>query len=482
MRSRRGGRPLAPGRRRAFPNPAGSGCGHQKSSWARTSPRTSVGAAGRWERVGLSGSSQQNDTRAFHRRPLPFDTVLSRPFIALFVCVFVATMGISMVSPLLPVYARDLGASGIWLGLGFAAFAPVQAIVGPFVGRWSDRVGRKPFIICGLLVYLVAAIGYLTAESFYQVIAFRAFSGLGTSMIFSVSQAYLGDMTPAGHEGRWFGVYATADIVGFATGPLLAGVMRDVIGFDSVFIAMAGMLAASTAIVFFWLPAKPPAPPERRHRTEPVVNVPFLRAIRHRLVWALLLQNFLVSVGSGAAFAFLSLRLEEDLGLRAWMIGLAFTVQDLSAGIGQPFFGWLADTRSRRLLVVAGMLCYAAIQMGLALAGTYAAVVVLLLGLGAASGLSGVASSAMRIVAGRRIGMGTMLGMNSMANGAGILFGALAGGLIVDLHGIPASFVFAGSVIGIGTLVFAFATRGVETREAPLPVDPRPDLATATGA
>jgi predicted MFS family arabinose efflux permease len=407
--------------------------------------------------------------------------VLSRPFIALFVCVFVATMGISMVSPLLPVYAEDLGANGIWLGLGFAAFAPVQAVVGPFVGRWSDRIGRKPFIIAGLLIYMTAAIGYLTADNFYQVIAFRAFSGLGTSAIFSVSQAYLGDMTPAGHEGRWFGVYATADIIGFATGPTLAGVMRDFVGFDSVFVAMAGMLAASAAIVLFWLPPRPPAPPERRHVSQQPVNVSFWTALRDRLVAALLLQNFLISVGSGAAFAFLSLRLEDDLGIRPFMIGLAFTVQDLAAGVGQPFFGWLADTKNRRVLVITGMLAYAAFQGTLALAESYLVVVLVLLALGVASAVSNVAAAAIRIVAGRRVGMGTMLGMNSMANGFGILVGSLIGGVIVDQWSIPASFVFAGIVIGTGTIVFALITRGVATREAPVAVDPRADIALAAG-
>lgn len=45
----------------------------------------------------------------------------SRPFVALYIAVFVATMGISMVSPLLPVFAEDRGATGIWLGLPFSA-------------------------------------------------------------------------------------------------------------------------------------------------------------------------------------------------------------------------------------------------------------------------------------------------------------------------------------------------------------------------
>jgi MFS family permease len=159
--------------------------------------------------------------------------VLSRSFIALYVSVFVATMGISMVSPLLPVYAKELGASGVWLGLTFSVFAIVQTIFGPFAGRLSDKYGRKPFIMAGLIIYMISALGYLTAQTFFQVIAFRAFSGLGTSLIFSVAQAYLGDLTPAGHEGRWSGAFATANVIGFGTGPLFAGVFRQLLGFHS---------------------------------------------------------------------------------------------------------------------------------------------------------------------------------------------------------------------------------------------------------
>ncbi|MGD9933661.1 MAG: MFS transporter, partial [Dehalococcoidia bacterium] len=128
--------------------------------------------------------------------------MLSRPFLVLYLCVFVATMGISMVSPLLPVYAKDLGANGIWLGLTFSSFAIVQAIAGPFIGRTSDRFARKPFIVAGLVVYLISALGYLTADNFYQVIGFRAFSGLGTSAIFSVARASVGGLARSGRVGR----------------------------------------------------------------------------------------------------------------------------------------------------------------------------------------------------------------------------------------------------------------------------------------
>lgn len=390
----------------------------------------------------------------------------SRPFIALYIAVFVATMGISMVSPLLPVYAKELGASGVWLGLTFSAFAVVQAGFGPFAGRLSDRYGRKPFIMLGLVIYMTAAIGYLTATTFYQVIAFRAFSGFGTSLVFSVARAYVGDMTPRGHEGRWLGVFATADIIGFGTGPLVAGVLRQTLGFESVFIAMAGLLGTSAFILLVWLPRHSPMEALRRAGTLPRArSVSFRTALNDRLVLAVTAHQGLISLASGASFSFLALRLEDGLGASPIAIGLAFATQDLTGGCAQPIFGRMADRYDRRVLVGSGLLVTALFTAFVGFAPSYILVVLLLFLMGGANALSQVAAGAVQVVAGRRTGMGTVLGIGSAANGAGIVIGSIAGGLLVDAYGIGAAFLLGGLVMGAGALVFLWLTRGLSTRE-----------------
>jgi MFS family permease len=378
-------------------------------------------------------------------------------------------MGISMVSPLLPVYAKELGASDVWLGLTFSAFAIPQAIFGPFAGRLSDRFGRKPFIIAGLCIYIVAALGYLTATTFYQVIAFRVFSGFGTSLVFSVARAYVGDMTPKGHEGRWLGVFATADIVGFGTGPLVAGLLREVVGFASVFITMAALLAMSALILLFWLPRHSPA--EKARRDAGVIRpetVSFHKALSDRLVLAVTTQQGLLSLSTGASLSFLALRLEDNLHASPLAIGVAFATQDLTGGFAQPLFGRLADRFSRRLLVGIGLGVNGALLVLLGFAPAYLLVVLLLFCMGAASGLSAVAAGALQVVAGRRTGMGTVLGLGSAANGAGIVVGSVAGGVLVGMFGISAAFVLGGGLMMLGVPVFLAITSGVPTRDAPI--------------
>ena len=104
----------------------------------------------------------------------------NRAFIVLALSVFSSTLGIGMVSPILPLVAKDLGATGAWLGLSFSAFAISQGVTTLWFGRLSDRWGRRPFILAGFLVYGVSAIGYATAVGFEQIIAARFIAGFGT--------------------------------------------------------------------------------------------------------------------------------------------------------------------------------------------------------------------------------------------------------------------------------------------------------------
>ncbi|HMO53125.1 MAG TPA: MFS transporter [Tepidiformaceae bacterium] len=393
----------------------------------------------------------------------------SRAFISLYIAVFVATLGISMVGPLLPVYAEDLGATGVWLGVAFSAFAVVQTIFGPFAGRLSDRYGRKPFIIAGLLVYMVAGIGYLTAGSFYQVIAFRAFSGVGTSLVFSVARAYVGDITPKGQEGRWLGVFATADFIGFGTGPLIAGALRQFVGFESVFVVMAILMALSAFILLVWLPRHSSAELLRRQQraegiAQPAV-VPFSVALKDRLVLAVTIHHGLISLSMGATFAFLALRLERDLGVTPFLIGLAFATQDITGGAAQPLFGRFADKYNRRALVAIGLGINGVLLALLGVVPSYVLSASLLFLMGGAGALSQVASSAIQVVAGRRAGMGTVLGLGAAANGAGIVIGSIVGGIVVDLSGLGATFILGGIVMVLGAPLFLGLTRGLATAE-----------------
>tara|TARA_B100001750_G_scaffold235062_1_gene237129 strand:+ start:107 stop:1297 length:1191 start_codon:yes stop_codon:yes gene_type:complete len=390
--------------------------------------------------------------------------VRSRPFIVLYVAVFVATFGISLVSPLLPVYAENLGATGVWIGFTFASFAITHSISGPLIGRLSDRYQRKPFIILGLLCYLAAALGYLTADSFAQIIAFRMLSGVGTGLIFSVARAYIGEMVPSGYEGRWFGVFATADIIGFGSGPMFAGLIRGWLGFDAVFIAMALIMGASTLIIMVLLPPRPPQALNTNQKALFQTNASIWNALKDRLTVALTFRHVLFSFSWGSTLAFLAVRLENELLIGPVAIGLAFGVQNFASGISQPMLGWLTDHMNRVILVAVGLVFAGGCVVAVGTVGNLPLVLVFMILLGASGAMTQVAASALEIVAGRRVGLGTVIGLGSSGGGVGILCGAVLGGYLVDLFDTSAAFLFAGAVMILGTPLFLLLVKGQSTK------------------
>ena len=388
----------------------------------------------------------------------------SRPFIVLYVAVFVATFGISLVSPLLPVYAENLGATGVWIGFTFASFAITHSISGPLIGRLSDRYQRKPFIILGLLCYLAAALGYLTADSFAQIIAFRMLSGVGTGLIFSVARAYIGEMVPSGYEGRWFGVFATADIIGFGSGPMFAGLIRGWLGFDAVFIAMALIMGASTLIIMILLPPRPPQALNTNQKALFQTNASIWNALKDRLTVALTFRHVLFSFSWGSTLAFLAVRLENELLIGPVAIGLAFGVQNFASGISQPMLGWLTDHMNRVILVAVGLVFAGGCVVAVGTVGNLPLVLVFMILLGASGAMTQVAASALEIVAGRRVGLGTVIGLGSSGGGVGILCGAVLGGYLVDLFDTSAAFLFAGAVMIFGSPLFLLLVKGQSTK------------------
>jgi predicted MFS family arabinose efflux permease len=125
----------------------------------------------------------------------------------------------------------------------------------------------------------------------------------------------------------------------------------------------------------------------------------------------------------------------------------------------------MADRYDRRLLVAVGLTANAVLLACVGVVPSYGLVVLTLFLMGGSGALSQVASGAMQVVAGRRAGMGTVLGLGSAANGAGIVIGSVAGGVLVDLYGLAAAFLFGGAVMLTGVAVFLVLTRGLATKE-----------------
>ena len=141
-----------------------------------------------------------------------------RTFASLFVAVAVAMLGIGIIAPILPLYADTFGASGVAIGFVFAAFSISRSLLGPWIGRFSDRVGRKRIMLVGLGAFSLISILYVLAENIWQLAAFRFLQGAASVMVTPIAQAYVGDITPVGREGRTINLLYAAMFFGVSLG------------------------------------------------------------------------------------------------------------------------------------------------------------------------------------------------------------------------------------------------------------------------
>ncbi len=136
------------------------------------------------------------------------------------VTAFVDMVGLLMVLPLLPFYARDLGGGGLVVGLLVSSFSLAQLLSAPIWGKFSDRYGRRPALLVGLGASALAFIVFAFANSLWLLFLSRLVQGAGGGTT-GVIQAYVADTTEPENRARSLGWLSAATNLGVTIGPVL---------------------------------------------------------------------------------------------------------------------------------------------------------------------------------------------------------------------------------------------------------------------
>jgi DHA1 family tetracycline resistance protein-like MFS transporter len=166
--------------------------------------------------------------------------------------VLVDMLGFALIVPLLTFYADSFGASEFQTGLLVSSYAAVQMVSAPFLGRISDRYGRRPVFLISILGTFVGFLVLGFASSLWMLFVSRILSGLTAGNI-SVAQAYIADITDEKNRARGMGMFGAAFGIGFILGPALGGMLSQ-FGFAVPAFVAAGLAFINLLTVCFWLP------------------------------------------------------------------------------------------------------------------------------------------------------------------------------------------------------------------------------------
>ena len=151
----------------------------------------------------------------------------------------------------LPVYGKQAGLNDAEIALVLGAQLAAAMAVKPVAGRLSDRVGRKPVIIAGLLLCAAALPLVFRGNDFMTFAIFAAGLGLGVGAVTPVTNALIADLASANRLGAAMGVFGTVFDFGEALGPIVAGFLIGSMGYARTFDVLAAATVAATAILFF---------------------------------------------------------------------------------------------------------------------------------------------------------------------------------------------------------------------------------------
>ena len=179
--------------------------------------------------------------------------------LVIFLTVFIDLVGFGIVLPLLPLYGKSYGATGIEIGLLMASYSAMQFLFAPWWGRLSDRIGRRPVLLVStagaVFSYAIFALATRSAgmTAFSIIIGSRMLAGICGANI-TVAQAYIADITPLDQRSKRMGLIGMAFGLGFIFGPYIGSRSVGWFGQSGPGWVAASLCAANFLLALFILP------------------------------------------------------------------------------------------------------------------------------------------------------------------------------------------------------------------------------------
>jgi MFS family permease len=368
---------------------------------------------------------------------------------------FVDMVGVLMIIPLMPFYAREMGGGALVVVILMGAFTAAQLLSAPFWGRFSDRYGRRPALLVGLTASCIAYVVFAFAGSIWLLLLSRIVQGAGGGTV-GVIQAYVADSVEPESRAKALGWLSAATNVGVAIGPAIGGMA---LRFGR---SGPGLAAASLCLVnifFAWKFLRESRDMTEAHVAKPRTSRAVISyVITHpgepapRLIWI-----YAIAMGAfSGLMGILALFLADRFGVSKSNIWIFYTyVGVISVVTRAGILGKMVDRYGEAQLSRVGLALLATGLATLPLARGYGmlAVAVALIPLGTAFTFPCVTSMLSRVISSRERGL--YMGVQQTFGGLSRVIIPLWAGFSYDHFGktVP---LFTSAALVLGTIILGF--------------------------
>jgi MFS family permease len=265
---------------------------------------------------------------------------------------FITQVGVSIMLPLLPLYATHLGATPTVLGLLTSSFAVLIAVGQLAGGYLVERIAPRRLVTFGIGTYAVANVLIASAGAALQLIAYRSLAGLGSGVNQVSERLYVAQAIDRTRLAFANGVLSAAGSAGAVLGPAVGGILVGFADLRLPFLAVA-LTSTASAIGSLFLPRPPTERPAIAARDATPENARPANSPTRTLVVLFLIQTSF-QAGFGAFITTYAVFTQERLGWATAEIGLVFSAFGLGSILLGPVLANLADRRGRRDVAILG--------------------------------------------------------------------------------------------------------------------------------
>ena len=363
-------------------------------------------------------------------------------------------LGLFLIFPVFALYAEKLeGVTSLLVGVAIGAYGLTQALLQIPLGMLSDRIGRKPVIIGGLIVFALGSVIAAQADTIWGVILGRIIQGSGA--IAAAVMALAADLTREQNRTKAMAVIGISIGFAFTVSLILGPILNSLIGVTGIFWLTAALALLGIGIVLFLVPD-----PEESHfhrDTEPV-PAQFSRVLSDlnlvRLDFGILTLHMVLT----AVFLALPLSLRDGGGLASgnhWLVYLP--VMLLAMALMIPFVVIAEKRRKMKPVFLAAIMALGLSQLGFfALQQSLAGLALSLLLFFTAFNLLEATLPSLVSKMAPVESKGTAMGVYSTSQFVGAFFGGLIGGWMHTHYGLEGVFLF-GALATLLWLLFAYS-------------------------
>ncbi len=367
---------------------------------------------------------------------------------------FVIMLGSSIISPVLPLYAREFGVSYAGVGLLVSSFALGRLAFDYLGGALADRVSPRLLTTFGALVTALSAFLCAQASSYPWLVFYRAVEGIGSAFYVITIMAIFARNVGPEQMGKAMGFYQSMILLGVSFGPTLGGVAAEIWGLRAPFYAMSAFAVVVAAVTFRFVSGD-----VRPAHEEPRSRPPLAAVARHTtsrsFVYILVLTFLVFALRAGTRSNLIPLFGGEEGGLSESAIGIILSASAFSNFAVLWHAGSVLDRRGRQQVALPTLAATAALCIAFAASPGFWNLLVVSTLLGVALGYLAPAPAAMVADLTPRDMLGAVIGVYRMAGDFGLLIGPVALGAVATRFGFEAAFVF-GAAVSLATLALGF--------------------------